>query len=282
MILTFAATALCSSAWAQGPGPEAQDRPGQGDQQEQAEQQTDAERRAGQRAWLARRLDELRRQEARIVEMIEKLDAGEPLPDVSRSSRQGRFEAGDRRPERGPPPPDPAPEERLRLVMQFAQKHFPEFASRLESEDERNPEGAGRIAARFWPRVAELMELEQTDSELFTIELDRLRNGEEIMSTVWRARREPPADETAREQLAATLRELVTRQFELRLAATTRRLESLRESVRQTEQELQEHESASDEAIDEQVERLLRMIERPDRRRGDREGRGRGSDSRNK
>ncbi|MFG0286031.1 MAG: hypothetical protein ACF8R7_16560 [Phycisphaerales bacterium JB039] len=280
-LVTIAMLGLAGAALAQGPGRGAADGPRRAGQPEQPEQQTDAERRAARRAWLVRRLEESRQEQARLQQMIEQIDAGEPLPEFPRRGRGGgRFDdergQGERGP--GPGPAEPDPQERLRLVLQFTREHFPEFASKLESERESNPEGVSRIAARFWPRIAELIELEDSDPALFAIEVDRLRNGEEIMSTVWKARRDPPTDEAAREALGAELRRLATRQFELRLAATTRRLESLRASVRETEQELAQHETNREASIEEQVERLLRMIERPDRWRGDR-GDDRGEDA---
>jgi hypothetical protein len=244
----------------------------------------DAEDRAARRAWLSRRLEESRAEQARLQDMLAKLDAGEPLPDLRRPPHDGRDDragaAGrDGRPgdRLDPERPDPSVDERARLVAQFAREHFPEFAERLESERQRDPDAAHRIAARFWPRIVELKEIEKTDPELFTVEVDRLRSGEAIMNAVRRARSARPLDDDARQRLIAHLRQLAERHFELRLEAIRLRLESLRRSVRDTERELEERRADRERNVEEQVQRLLRAIEhdrQDDGRRQDQPRRG--------
>lgn len=260
----------------------AQDRQPQQDRIDvQRDQQApDADRRAARRAWLVRRLEELRQEQARLEVMISKLDAGEPLPEMRRSDRgdgEGRPDRPDR-PDRGGRDAErpQSPEERTRLVAQFAREHLPEFAERLDAERQRDPEAVHRIAARFWPRVEELKELQQSEPELFAVEVERLRSGHAIMNAVRRARAAPPADDAARERLMAHLRELAEQHIDLRLEATRLRLESLRASVRQTEQELEDRRSQRDQSVEEQLQRFLRWIERGDHDGDDDDGPRRG------
>lgn len=245
-----------------------QDRQPAPDDGAQARQQDDQAARRARRAWLVRRLEELRQEQARLEQMVARLDAGEPMPEMRRPMRDREDEARGR-PQRGPDARDGegpmSPEERTRLVFQFAREHFPEFAERLEAERQRDPGAAHRIAARFWPRVVELRELEKSEPELFAVEVERLRSGEAIMTTVRRARAAPPADDAGRQRLMARLRELAERNIELRLEATRLRLESLRASVRDTERELQERQAQREQSVEEQVQRFLRWIERGDR-----------------
>lgn len=275
----------------------AQDDPPAGGQREQSDAAAD-QRRDDRRAWLTRRLEESRAEQARLENMLRRLDAGEPLPEVRRPQREGRDGAegpdarqradgnrqggdrGRRRPEQradeqgeGRTPPL---EERIRLVLRFARKHVPEFAERLESDLERDPGAAHRIAARFWPRLVELEELETSQPELFTVEVERLRSGQVIMNVIHRARSSAPHDAAARQRLVEHLRPLAERHFELRVEAVRLRLESLRQSVRETERELEEHRADRERSVEEQVQRLLRIIDQPDGDDGERrEGRRR-------
>lgn len=266
---------------AAGPAP-AQGRQPESPRREQARQpepaRDDAERRAARRAWVLRRLEESRAEQARLENVLARLDAGEPLPDFRRPGRDERPDdagpGGDGRHADRRAHERPSIEERTRLVAQFAREHFPEFAQRLDSELQRDPEAARRIAARFWPRIAELREIEKTDPELFAVEVGRLRSGEAIMNAVRRARGAPPADGPARERLIAHLRQLAQRHFELRLEAIRLRLESLRQSVRDTERDLEERRAERERDVEEQVQRLLRAIEHDLKDDGDRrEGR---------
>lgn len=243
-------------------------------------ERSEAQRRDAHRAWVVRRLEESRAEQARLENMLRRLDAGEPVPDFRRPQRDGREGREGREGRRGDGRADarhdrdgqpPSLDERARVVARFAREHFPEFAQRLESELERDPAAAHRIASRFWPRVAELREIEKTQPELFRVEIARLRSGEEIMSTVRRARDAGPLDEKARERLIGHLRQLAERHFELRVEAIRLRLESLRQSVRETERELEERRAERERSVDEQVQRFLRMIDREDGDEGDRD-----------
>lgn len=238
--------------------------------------QTGADRRAAMRAWLVRRVEEARAEQARLESALQDLDAGQPLQHLRRDlrrdddddddRRRGRFRRG----ERGHA--DTSIEERVRLVARFAREHFPEFAEQLESEQQRNPEAARRIAARFWPRIAELLELEDSQPELFAVEVEKLRSGQQLMTTVHRARRAKPLDDAARQRITRRLRKLAEQHFELRLEATRLRLESLRQSVRETERELEQRRAEGARSVEQQVQRLLRWIDREDRDDLDRDG----------
>lgn len=263
------------------------------------EQPVDAadRRRDARRAWLARRLEESRAEQARLENMLRKLDAGEPLPEFGRPPRRGRGDGGEggeggegregrergadgggrRGEQRADDPRDGRAmplEERVRLVARFAREHFPEFAEQLESELQRDPAAAHRIAARFWPRVVELRELEKTEPELFAVEVERLRSGHTIMNSVRRARSAAPHDAAGRQRLIEHLRQLAERHFELRVEAVRLRLESLRQSVRETERELEERRADREQSVDRQVQRLLRIIDEKDGENGGGDGGG--------
>src|SRR5690606_27055465 len=136
---------------------------------------------------------------------------------------------------------------------------------RLDAERQRDPDAVHRIAARFWPRIEELKELEKTEPELFAVEVERLRSGHAVMNAVRRARATPPADDAARQRLMTHLRELAERHIDQRLEATRLRLEALSASVRETERELEQHRSQREQSVQEQVQRFLRWIARDER-----------------
>ncbi|MFG0326832.1 MAG: hypothetical protein ACF8SC_06150 [Phycisphaerales bacterium JB037] len=229
-----------------------------------------------------RQIETMTARRDRIAEAVQRLEQGDApgmvVRDLFRAERalgEGpEFRRGgsptDRPSGRGP---DPDPEQAMRRLAAA----WPELAGAIREEMARDPELARQIGQRLRPRLAELMELRETDPELARVRLAEFRAGFEMMLATRDLRAahlvgEGDAIATAREKLRGTLERtlearLVAQRFEIR------RLEAKLESLRE---ELAEREAERADQIDElmvELDARAAAAEPPQRGRDPRGGR---------
>jgi hypothetical protein len=237
------------------------------------------------RAMLDRRLESLREQEARVIEIMDRLDAGESPREIFAELRErgelgvlGLLAERGREGVRGPMG-EPGPEDRDRRapqamnpedytlwrnrVMAFFEEHAPEMAQRLREAGDS--EDARRAVFRLRREVERLIELKERESEEFRPALERLRNGVRIADLLGRVRQaklDGSLTEEALGQLRRELTEIVGRQYDAQLAAreeflrrTTQRLEGAREKL---EQERAERSQRIEAEVQSMIDRATR------------------------
>ena len=238
------------------------------------------------KAALERRLATIEEQEARLREIIGRLDAGESPAAIFAElrengelsilgSRADRVREG-QRPQRamaGRPGGgqaraiEPLSDEDYTLwrnrIMAFYEEHAPEMATRLreagDSEEARN------AVQRLRREVERLIELRDRSSEEFRPALQRLRNGMRIADILGRVRRAAMDGTLTDDQLVTVRQELtsiVAQQYDAQLAArrtflerTSRRLENARETF-------ERERTDRDQRIESEVESMLERARR--------------------
>jgi len=226
---------------------------------------------------LRRRLEDVRRLEARLEDLLARLDAGEDPEQLREEIYEGRrgFRSGRLRDEGRPGAwirgdrdrarrDGDGPEVDAEQVRAFVTDHLPELMERFDALREDRPDLAARLERGFSGRVAELMRLERENPEMFAVALEETRARLEIMSTVIRHRREGGVDEDA---LRAELRPLVLMQHELKLQSRRLEVEEMERRLRDLQERIEEHEQNSERLVDERVDDLVRFATR---RRGGR------------
>lgn len=177
----------------------------------------------------------------RIAEAVERLERGDAPALVVRELFRAERAIGDGSEfRRGGPPmdrpngrgPDLDPEQAMRRLAAA----WPELAGAIREEMARDPELARQIGQRLRPRLAELLELRESDPELARVRLVEFRAGFEMMLATRdlrtaHLRGEGEAIETAREKLRGALERalesrLIAQRFEIR------RLEAKLEALR--------------------------------------------------
>ena len=286
-VLVLSGVLAASHAWSQEEVAERAERP--------QRFEADPERL---KAALERRLATIEEQEARLREIIGRIDAGESPADIFAELRErgelnilgtlaDRVREG-QRPQRamagrGPGGQaraiEPMTDEEYTLwrnrIMAFFEEHAPEMATRLR--DAGDSDEARNAVQRLRREVERLIELRERNSEEFRPALQRLRNGMRIADILGRVRRAAMDGSLTDDQLATVREELtviVAQQYDAQLAArriflerTSRRLENARETF--------ERERADrDERIESEVESMLERATRspgsqgrPERRR---------------
>lgn len=238
------------------------------------------------KARLQRRLEESRKSQERLEAAIKRLDEGASPDDVRtemegdiRGGRGGGPQAmrgnggGPGRPDgegrggrfgdrgRGPgegPPPAPVPDREL--VLEFLKNHPGPMATRLSEAIKNNPREADVMIGRLAPRVREFMS--ERDPQTRDLRIEEFQLGPEIFAASRRlaeAMRAGPDDSRDGEvkEAESALREVLTRQFDVRLKLHTRELETLEKRLRELREEVDENVKGRDEKI----EKRLRDIE---------------------
>jgi hypothetical protein len=252
---------LLAGAWVQIPAPagaDASQPPGQPGRPAPDGPRDDRELA---RARLERRLEEARRNEQRLTEALQRLEAGASLDEVraaaegpGRPLRGGRGDgAGRPRPPgpgvRGGPGPDPE------AVERFLREHVPELAARLADLRQRNPEAAQVLLNRLSGRVRELMA--ERDPRLRDARLAEFRHAQRMFEVQRRfgelvRRGAPEAEVTAARN---ELRTAVAEQFELRMKRHEAEIAALEDRVGRVRKEVEDRTTRRAEIIEEALRR---------------------------
>jgi len=209
---------------------------------------------------LERRLEAIRENEAAVVALLDRLDAGEAPAAVARDAREAMRDAAppnDRRPGDGE-----ASMNELFGLLAEVDAPMRERIRRLAQDD---PDRARVILRRAAPELRELARLKRDDPEAFRLRLAMMQAGRDAWraaARLHRAERDGAGDDELarrREEVAAAVRRRV--EMEQRLKA--RELERLDERVQRLRTTLAEQSGGVDAIVEEQTEQLLERASRP-------------------
>lgn len=233
------------------------------------------ERRAGMfdpaalRARLVRRLEELKRDEARLSEALSRIDKGEAPGEIARTIRaEVRNDRDEKRNDqstnsRPGPRPRPAADEPFDRdrVLAAMKEHLPALSERFETWRQHDPEGAERVLSRFWPHIGEAIALKERDPALFDLKRTELESRFGMMESA-RAYTRAQMDRTTEGREArvtaarAKLREAIGEQFDARMALQAREIEGLTKRLAELLANHERQTGRRDQAIDEQTARV--------------------------
>ncbi len=252
---------LLAGAWAQFPTPAGTSPSQPAGQPERPTPDGPRDDRELARARLERRLEEARRNEQRLTEALQRLDAGASLEDVraaaegpGRPFRGGRGDGAGRPRPPGPdvrrgPGPDPE------AVDRFLAEHLPELAARLADLRQRNPEAAQPLVNRLSGRVRELMA--ERDPRLRDARLAEFRHAQKMFDVQRRFGElvrggAPDAEVTAARN---ELRAAVSEQFELRMKRHEAEIAALEDRVGRVRKDVEDRTTRRAEIIEEALRR---------------------------
>lgn len=240
------------------------------------------------RGLLERRMEMLERQEERLREIMDRLDAGESPAEIFAELRErgelallgefGREFGRGGGPEglrglRGGPEGRPgvdggqdggeAPTAEdytiwRNRIMAFFEEHAPEMAKRLR-EGGDSPE-AQRAVLRLRREVARLIEMKEQGSEEFRPALERLRNGMRIADVLGRVRQAALSgtlDDATLRMLRRELSEIVAKQFDAELAAREEFLTRMGERLAGAREKLERERAERSQRIEREVQTML-------------------------
>lgn len=234
--------------------------------------------RGALRVRLERRLEQVRRDEERLTQALEKLEAGEPLEEVRGAAEgprdgprgrpgPGRRGAGGPRPDGPPPPGGPPPQGRVdpHAIMEFIRAHTPELAARLDELRRRDPQAADRLMERLQGRVREVLsERDPALREARTAEFRHMPRMFEVSRRFTQAiRRGAPEAEAAAARTA--LRSAIGEQFDLRLKRHQAEISVLEERVTRIRREVEDYTTRREQVIDAALERAEKRAREPER-----------------
>lgn len=191
-------------------------------------------------------------------------EATQPPPRAGdrRRGDRGRFGSGPMRlprgegdgPDRGDDRPRRLSPQQIELVLETAREVFPEWADRLETLREQDPEGLDRAIAGNARRLFALAMLRERNPDLFKMKVEELRNQMELRRLSARMQElaeagDQPAIESTREEI----RVLAAKHVDLGLRTRAMELAAMDEAIRRMRTELEADSLARDAAIDELV-----------------------------
>ncbi len=242
---------------------------------------------------LARRLEDLDRQQARLREAIARLDRGDAPEDVLRDLEPHRGDGRARRPgpDDGPgdkfdsrpegrpdgrmdgrpegrdgwDPAQPLTPEGRRWVEEFLAGSMPVMAERVARLREADPQGADRLLMRLAPRLRDAARLKDSDPELFDLRLAEIRVGMDVIDAI-RALRQAQERGQGVDQATTMVRESLTRQQDIRDRLTTHEIRVMSARLDEMKADAEKRKAGSNARIDEMVRRLVERREPGDRR----------------
>ena len=185
-----------------------------------------------------------------------------PRAGDRRRGERGRFGGGPMRfprgdgaaPERSDDPMRRLSPEQIELVLETAREIFPEWAERLESLREQDPEGLDRAIAGNARRLFALAMLRDRNPDLFKMKVEELRNQMELRRLSEKMRELAEiGDEAAIDSMREEIRVLAAKHIDLGLRTRAMELAAMDEAIRRMRTELEADSLARDTAIDELV-----------------------------
>ena len=238
------------------------------------------------RARLERRLEDLKKEQSRLQEALDRLAKGEKPKDVGREMvggrREGRPEGrGEGRPDGGPDgrtdrrgdgprdirgeggPGEGSPEDREHLLA-LLREAMPGLAAKAEANMKDHPDAVRRMMARWEPRLREIAQLRRHDPELFALRVAELREGWSVIEATRAARELVKSQHDADADIASTrkkakeaLREALARKFDARLAMQSHEVKALSKRLDELKARLDEQKGARESRIKDASERIM-------------------------
>ena len=165
------------------------------------------------------------------------------------------------------PPLTPGPRlsaEERRRVRAFIAERSPEIIAKIDELAGANPRAAERLVDGLGARLKALEGVRERDPAEFAVRIDELKNTIEIMRlsrlVIEAQRKKAPEEEIAKSKSA--LREVMDRQFDVRVALQRRQIDAVRKRLERLQGELDGAANARAKTVDEKMELLLRAMER--------------------
>ncbi len=178
-------------------------------------------------------------------------DAGRPGdPDDPGPRPRGRF--GDER--MGRPMFGPGPE-RIERLMEFLKEHYPRMHLRLSQLQDRDPRAFHQQLNRMLPRLPELIDLVEDNPELGKLIIEEHQLEMDIREAAAKCRR--LREETALAEAKKHLRELISRQFDVRQKKLQQMIAQMERELARKKELLQETAAKKAGIIDRELERRL-------------------------
>ncbi|RMH27064.1 MAG: hypothetical protein D6693_06020 [Planctomycetota bacterium] len=210
----------------------------------------DAPDRARARQMIQRQIEALRSRQARLEDVMARLDAGAPLDEIRRTVTER---------------PDVAltDEDREALLTLLAELN-PELHERWRRLSEQNPAMAERLRSRILERMSrdrglrELLRLRDEDPERFRLRLEQVKLGQRATAAARRFVDATVNNDGDADRIRAEVRDLVSRQVELRLQEQRRLYEQAEARLGEARHRLAQQEERREALVDEEVASLLR------------------------
>ncbi|MDP6541956.1 MAG: hypothetical protein QGF07_04130 [Phycisphaerales bacterium] len=151
---------------------------------------------------------------------------------------------------------DEMPQHMVERVMEIAKEIDPELADRLSCMCRDDPEAFSRLIRRQGRRLGSLVELRDSDPDLFEVKVNELKLDAEIFKTTKSIRKLGVEEEVSQAQIA-TLRGLVRAKTALNIRKQTLYIERLERHLEGLREKLADTSARFDEVVEEQVEHLL-------------------------
>jgi hypothetical protein len=172
---------------------------------------------------------------------------------------EGRMRRGDRLggPGEGPPPPGPGmhgqppaeltAEQEARLFT-ILQEVNPQLVEKIKTWREVNPERSGRMLARMYDRMQDLIHLKTMDQPMYELKVQdiKLDARSRVLAIEYR---QNPTDDSRKELL-----DILTDQFEVRQKIREHELARLKEKISQLENQIEERANNRQKIINKQLQ----------------------------
>ena len=183
--------------------------------------------------------------------------------DGDRGFSAERPSGNDRLKARGPrgnrnrrPTMDEMPPMMLERVMEIAKEIDPELADRLSEMCQDDPEAFNRLVRRQGRRLGSLIQLRESDPDLFEVKVNELKLDAEIFQ-VTKGIRELGVDKKTSDVQIAALRGLVRAKTALSIRAQTLYIERLERHLEGLRERLADTSERFDEVVEATVDELL-------------------------
>ena len=157
---------------------------------------------------------------------------------------------------------DKIPPRTVDRVMEIAKELDPEFAEQLTNMCHDDPEAFKNLIRRQGRRLRSLVQLRESDPDLFEVKLNELKIDAEI-SLITKSIRVLGVDEAVSQAQIATLRGLVRAKTALRLRVQTLSIDRLEKHIAALREKIANTSARFDEVVEEQVQQLLNPTKSP-------------------
>lgn len=200
-------------------------------------------------------------EEQALLDATDKPKPGAGMMGDGRMRRQRQMDGPMEGPMDGPPPHGPGmrgeppllltPEQEAHLFT-VLQEVNPELIEKIKTWQQVNPERSGRMLARMYERMQDVIQLKQADPAMYELKVQDLKLDARSRLMALAYRREK-TDETRKDLL-----NILTEQFDIRQKIRERELERMKEKIGQLESQLEERASNRQKYIDKQLEEITR------------------------
>lgn len=149
-------------------------------------------------------------------------------------------------------------EDQLDSALAIIDRLNPELAASLRETRDESPEHAVRRIAEEYPRVYELLEMQQDDPERYELHMQSIQVMRASVPLIRQLRQaQQGGDQDAIDTLTAQVREQVEAMFDIRMAIRRLEVQDLRDRIAELEEQIAEAEEQRDQHIDERTGQVV-------------------------